>query len=481
MDRIITFAGWQWRAYWRRFAHGGKASAGNQGIALIIAGLISIKYVRTLRVAAHELSQGRTSLLEALLLAIFIAWLFAFVSREQRGDGWRRALCLPLSLKELFAIRIASLLTPPYPWMVLAGSVAICYPLAKSPRPFVGTLTALGFTVFAFLSGVTASHLLSLARWRRWLGAVTVILVASISVYVLKQPLPSRLLSVSSLPPMNLVARAATSPELSVAILSLAIVAVLMTLSLAASVFSFRATLQEDSTSATRRLSFGFWLPGRLRGLVAKDLKYFRRLLDVYLGPLAAVVGCIYLVTVDVASLEISIIFLTMIFLPNSPVAFNYFGLDSIAGTDRYRLLPLRGRSIILSKNLAFAVFALMQIGPVLLLVCWRLGMVAGLIALIAALSIGLAYLAWGNWMSISHPVKMHFFRFSSSSSSIFDAMAGIAFASSPGIVIIYLLHNSARSLALVPIVFGIIYALSLLRAGRRLPRKIENIARALG
>jgi hypothetical protein len=480
MDRIITFAGWQWRAYWRRFARGGKASAGNQGIALIITGLISIKYVQTLRVAAVEISRGRTAVLEALLTAIFVVWLLAFVSREQRGDGWRRALCLPLSLKELFAIRIASLLTPPYPWMVLAGSIALCYPISRAPRPFLGIAAALGFNTVAFLLGVTVSHLLSIPRWRRLLGAVSFILAAAVSVYVLQQPQPTRLLSVSTLPPVNLVARVATTADLSVALVGVAILSALIVFSLIASVFSFRATLQEDSAGATRKLSFGFSFPGRLSGLVAKDLKHFRRLLDVYLGPLAAVAGCLYLVTVEVASLEISIVFLTMIFLPNSPLAFNCFGLDNLSGLYRYRLLPLNGNAIILSKNFAYVGFVSIQVSPVLLLAGWRLGTAAGLIALTAALSLALAYLAWGNWMSVSHPVKMHFYRFSSSSSSIFDAMAGIAFSSSPGIAMIYLLHNSARLAVLVPIAYGIVYAFSLWLAGRRFPRKLDRIERAL-
>src|SRR6185312_7652069 len=124
MDRISNVVRWQWRAYWRRFARGGKLSTGNQGFVLIIAGLISFKYVMKLRVAAVELAQGRALILEALLAGIFAAWVVAFLTRDLNDDCWRRARSLPLSLKELFAVRLASLLMPPYAWIVLAGSLA---------------------------------------------------------------------------------------------------------------------------------------------------------------------------------------------------------------------------------------------------------------------------------------------------------------------------------------------------------------------
>jgi len=72
----ITIIRYQGRAFWRRLSRGGKASAGNQGIVLIIFGLGFIRYLMFLRTAALNLSVGKTGLLEKLLLAIFVAWLF---------------------------------------------------------------------------------------------------------------------------------------------------------------------------------------------------------------------------------------------------------------------------------------------------------------------------------------------------------------------------------------------------------------------
>jgi hypothetical protein len=479
MDRVGTIILWQWRAYWRRFARG-RLSAGNQGFALIVTGLILVKYVQKLFVAASDLSQGKTSLFEALLTGILTAWFLAFLSRDQNSTDQNRTICLPLSLKELFVIRLAALLTSPFVFLILIGSIAICYPALKAPRPILGTIAALGFIVVSLFTGLTVSHLLSIAKWRRVLGTIELVTISIIALYVFKNPASARSLSAWSLPPMTLVSRAATAQYLSVALAFVFMLCLLIALSLAAAMLSFRATLNETSRQGAGKAGLSFGVPGRLGGLIAKDLKHFRRLLDVYLGILVAAMGCFYLITAGVASLEISIIFLTVVFLPSSPLAFNYFGLDSTDGLDRYEILPLTGHAIVRSKNFAFAVFALLQTVPLLLLIIWRLSFEAGLIAIIVTMSLTCAYLTWGNWMSVSHPVKMHFYRFSSSTSSLFDAMAGIVFSSSPGILTIYLLNKSPGWLALVPSIFGILYAMSLALAGRRLPGKIERIGKSL-
>lgn len=484
MDRVIAIASYQWLAYWRRFARGGKLTVGNQGLTLIVGGLVLFKYAQNLRLAAVELAQGRTELLETLLGGICFAWLLAFASREQKNAGLRRWLHLPLTLKELFAIRVISLLMPPYLWVVFAGSLAICYATAYAARPVTGTIAALLFIVFSGLMGFTIAHLLSIAWWRKALGATALALAAMIGLYVLENPGTMEPLGLSALLPMRLVARAATARQTSVAFTMLAILSGLALIAFAAALLSFRQTLEQSSTSnSARSAGWRFSIPGRLGGLIAKDFRYFRRLLDIYLGLLAVAAGCFYLVTVEAVSLDICLIFLTILFLPNSPLVFDCFGLDSGSGLDRYTLLPLSGQTIILSKNLAFLGFVGMQALPLLLLITLRLALSEALLGFMTVVSLACAYMAWGNWMSVSHPVKMHFFRFSARTASIFDAMAGIAFSSSPGVLIIYLLHSPRHSIwtiALVPLFYGALYFLSLIRSGKRFSQKRETIARAL-
>ncbi len=131
--------------------------------------------------------------------------------------------------------------------------------------------------------------------------------------------------------------------------------------------------------------------------------------------------------------------FVLLVFLPNSPLAFNSFGLDDRAGLDRLRLMPVTGKNILLSKNFAFVMIVGVQLLPLILLATWRLGIVASLLGIFEALALAAGYLIWGNWMSLSYPVKMQFFQFSNSNGLIVEAIAGLMLGSLPGMLVMYL------------------------------------------
>jgi hypothetical protein len=227
-----------------------------------------------------------------------------------------------------------------------------------------------------------------------------------------------------------------------------------------------------------------FRFPGRLGGLIAKDCRYFRRLLDIYLGVPVVVAGCVYLLSAETPTQSIFLAFISIVFLLGAALPFNNFGLDTRAGLTRYTLLPLSGRSILLSKNLAYLIIMSVQTIPLLLVSAWRMGIVTGILGLIAATASSGAYLAWGNWMSVSHPLKMRFYSFASSGAALADALAGVVFGSLPGILIIYLLQvQSARAtvlIAAVELLFTVLYWFSVTRFGGRVERQRETIARAL-
>jgi len=89
----------------------------------------------------------------------------------------------------------------------------------------------------------------------------------------------------------------------------------------------------------------------------------------------------------------------------------NCFGLDRRA-VDRYRLLPLSGRDVLLSKNLAYAMITAVQVGPLILAGAYRFGLVVGLAALCGAAAYWLLLVIWGNWVSVRHPAPREFFNF---------------------------------------------------------------------
>lgn len=479
MDRTLTIIRFQWRAYWRHLGRGGKTTAGNLGIGLLFGGLIFLKYLQWLRLAATNLPRGKTTLLAALLSAIFLAWMFPLAG-DRTSLATRRWLHLPLSLKQRFWVRVFSLFMPPSSWLIVAGSLAICYPLAKGARPFLGVLAALLYIAFAGLTGLVASHLIKVASWRRVMAVGAVLLTSAIAFAVIRGHDGVGFLKYL---PATLVVRAAIGQGSWLAITILAALTVVMYYT---ALWSFRQSLAaEVSRNLDRsRAIVTFRLPGKLGGLVAKDFRYFSRLLDVYLGLLATTAGCIYLSTAVVVSQGIFLAFVSLVFLLNAALPYNSFGLDTRAGLNRYTLFPLRGRSIILSKNLAYLGILGVEILPLIVLAGWRLGMASSGLGLIAGVTLGCAYLAWGNWMSVRHPLKMRFYSFASSGAALADAIAGIVFGSLPGILMIYLLQSQGSRtsglMALVVLVFGALYLASLLRFGRRFERQRETFVRAL-
>ena len=480
MDRITGIIRYQRRAFWRRFSRARSLTTGHQGITLVITVVIFFKYLSLLGFAAVALALGETRLLRALLTGILLAWLFLPISTSPAGFPFRRLLHLPLSLKDLFAIRISSLFITPYSWIVIAASFAICYPLAGAARPLPAITAAILLVTMSCLIGVALGHLLSMAAWRWRLFAL--VTVSAITAHLLSWNDPARLLYAVTFP-INLVADAALgrSPMFAVSLLL-----AFNLLALGVALWSFHLSLVSTAgrRSQRKRNSVLFGLPGAVGSLAAKDVCYFRTLLDPYLGLLASAIGCFYLVGSGSPSALVAWTITVVVLLPNSPLAFDSFGFESPATLDRYALMPATGATIVVAKNLAFAIVCTVQVMPILLLTSWRLGLAAGAVGLAVATSTGAAYLIWGNWMSLSLPARMRPFNFSPTTGSLPEIMAGVFFGSLPGILIISVLRSASVQprwfVPLILILFAGLYFVVTVRSGRRFERQRQRLSLAL-
>lgn len=479
MRTVLTLVRYQWASYWRRLRRAGGVSAANQGILLLILTLVVIKYFQLLHIATINLTQGNTTLLSSLLTGIFVAWLFPLTSGTRVSGSF---LHLPLSYQKLFAVRLLSLLIPPTSWLIVLASLAIFYPLAHAPNPAAGIFAALLFITISWQIGVALAHLLSISIWRKMFALLILFSLLAAVVYFRNGVGASGLNSVTSFGPVSLVVDAALGKQPWIALGTLALLAVA---AWCIAFWSFRQSLEVVTTRPRKRMIFGgFRLPGRLGGLISKDFRYFRRLLDSYLGLLVSVLCYFHLVMAEAPSADVVRIFIMMLFLANSAIAFNLFGLDDRNGLDRYTLLPLSGAATLLSKNLAFLLLVEAQLFPIFLLALWRLGFWETAGTIVQSISLAAGYLAWGNWMSVSQPVKLQFFRFSSSGAALADSIGGLMFGSLPGILIIYLLRGRgagvAGGTALILLLTGALYFFSVTRFGGRLERNRERIAEAL-
>jgi hypothetical protein len=168
---------------------------------------------------------------------------------------------------------------------------------------------------------------------------------------------------------------------------------------------------------------------------------------------------------------------LVILFLPWISMTSNCFGLDSPLALDRYSLFPLSGRDILLSKNLAFALLFVILVGAVFPFAFWRFGAAVTALGFIELVLMALAYLSWGNWMSVRDPYKMQFYRFSAGGSPA-DAIMGMLFGSVPGLIMIY--SGTLWTSVLLFLVYSALYYVSLSRSGRRYEARREEIRESL-
>ena len=98
------------------------------------------------------------------------------------------------------------------------------------------------------------------------------------------------------------------------------------------------------------------WFPGRLGGLVRKNVREMLSLLDPYAALLISIGGGAYRVFAAHPDPEAFAILGLLVALTMSTYAQSLFGLElsSGSGMTRYRLLPLRGWEILLAKDIAF-------------------------------------------------------------------------------------------------------------------------------
>ncbi|HEY3827074.1 MAG TPA: hypothetical protein VGL82_21110 [Bryobacteraceae bacterium] len=121
-------------------------------------------------------------------------------------------------------------------------------------------------------------------------------------------------------------------------------------------------------------------LPGPLNQLIRKDLRQMVSSLDFYCALSWSALAVITRATGRLPS-DARVPVSLVIVLALSTIALNLFGPDRKAGMNRYRLLPLRGWQILLSKDAAFLVVAALLTAP--------LSPLSGISAALAALAFG--------------------------------------------------------------------------------------------
>ncbi|HEU4509541.1 MAG TPA: hypothetical protein VFR78_14950 [Pyrinomonadaceae bacterium] len=481
MDRIRGVLQSQWRAYWRRLRGAGTLRTSNAGPLVLLGGLFVVRYLQQLPVAASQLAKGETTRYEALLTAVFLAWLFPVMGETRRSITSRALLHLPFTANDLFLIRLGSAFISPVSWIIVACSLALCYPVALARHPLTGTLALLILLLLGLFTSLTVTHLLNSAVARVVILGVLLVATA-IGGLVWLAERNEVVETLTSVLPDRLAAAAAVS---SAPVRSLAVLAGMTAVVGFLALRTFSLTLQPRQNQRSQSFTFLGLIdvPGRYGGLLKKDVRHYSRLLDIYFAVPIVLLFNMYLVGDTAPSAIAFFVTIGILFLPCISLAFNSFGLDRPLGLDRYTLFPLSDKQKLFSKNLAFGTIVMILFVTILPLTVWKLGMWTSVLGMIELIVVWLAYVSYGNWLSVREPFKMQFYRFASGGSPV-DAVMGVIFGSVPVALTVYLVYNEGNGalwkLVLMTVIYLAIFLFSLSRSARLLESHQENIRRAL-
>jgi hypothetical protein len=464
MAGVALILRYQWRAYWRRFI---RTRHRAQFYLLMLALLGWSFFVRlppSLSRAAHELAAGQTTSMDAVLSVFCALWLFVLV-------------------EDASGVRMLSLFCSPVALLIALGSLISLWPFVSARHTVLGGVAALLIFALALGLGMSVSDLLSVAELRRKLLVPVAVISIALGAFFFSRGLPGieQLRAGVAFTPPHLVTAVAVAATPSATFIPL-----ITLLAISAPVcyllfWSFRRSLfsQKAKRAEARAAGSVLWFPGRFGGLVRKEQYYFRKLLDLW-------PGLVLVLAISVASLfgspapVVRQSIILIVFALNVHVVMNCFGLDTTAELNRYFILPLRGKEVLLVKNLGLTVIVAAQLALLILTAAWRSGPVEAGAEIIEAAVLLLSHLAWGNMVSVDAPFKMQFYHFASSDAPL-TALAGVTIGSAPGVMVLYLLHSESRlaALAIAVILLLVIaaYLVTLDHAGRSFEHRRQIIS----
>jgi hypothetical protein len=482
MAGIALLLRYQWRAYWRRFSRGGGQALSQVLLSLLLGWLIFIELPPLLLQAANDLALGKTAIIDGILLTFSFGWLFLLHEDTNISMAAKNLVKFPLSFNTLLAVRVVSIFFSPVVMIIVIGSLMSLFPLLKSRNPAIGIAAAILFLSLALIAGLCLSHLIRIAAWRRGLLAIAAITIIPLGASLLASEgqAKQRLLSTTMLAPARLATSVATGVTFQSALIPMLLLLVFTGTAYFLLLWSFRQSLSAQQTNRSswiRKADF-IRLPGRLGGLVGKEQRYFRRIFLPWTGLLFALACSLALLQNAIPPIVFQSAILLVLVI-DFDLTTNFFGLDRAWELNRYLIFPLKGKEIVFSKNLGIAIIAAAQLAPMLALACWRFGWVEAILGLLEATALMLAFLAWGNLISVNNPYKIDSLIFPSGKNFVYD-LIGLTFGGLPGIAIIYLIQVNSSNLiikiVLIVLLAAAVYLGSTRYAGRKIERSWETI-----
>jgi hypothetical protein len=476
---------YQWRAFWRRVLRTG-------GVKFYFSVLVMLGWVTgsalpdRLSRAASELAAGQTASMDRLLLVICLLWVVVLSENLNVSLSSNRLRRFPIDVRSLVALKLSSLFLSPIAWLATIASVLALSPLLSARHPLLGSLTALFFVVLTIGVRVTASQLLEVARRRRRLRVAVVAVggtVLAIALASAHHDSGSLTMSFMAVNPATLVTTIAIGSTWVAMIFPLAALLVTGFIVWWLLSWSFVWSLYEETTERTaRRATSIAGFPGRLGPLVQKDLRSLRTVLDLWMGLLLVLMAAALSLSMSLSSTVRQAI-LVIICALNANVTLNCLGFDRPTGLTRYLILPLRGKDLLLAKNVAMTALLAPQLALLSAIGAWQSGVAQLAADVVVATVLLLAQLAWGNLVSVFEPRRTEPHRFASGGEPV-TVMMSVLIGSAPGVAMIVQLRSDSPaawlSIAAIVVSTMAAYYGSLRYAGSSFERRIEFISRRL-
>ena len=454
---------YQWRAFWRRVVRTGRAKF-YLTVLLLLGWMSVVALPDNLSRAARELAAGQTAAMDRLLLVLSLLWLVVLGEELHVSLSSDRLRRFPIDVRSLLALRLLSVFLSPIAWVATIVSVLGLSPLLFAPHPLLGSLAACVFLALIIGIGLSVSQPNGLASWRRRL----LVAVAALGL---------------AANPATLVTTVAVAATPYAMALPAAVLLVGGAAAWSLLLWSVRGSLHGGTSERTaRRATSIARLPGRLGPLVQKERRSVTRVLDLWMGLLLVLAAAALSLSASLSSAFRPTIFVIVCAL-NANVTLNCLGLDRPAGLTRYLILPIRGKDLLLAKNVAVMVVVAVQLMLLLAIGAWQAGVIQLCAEIVVAIVVILAHLAWGNVVSVFEPRRTEPHRFASAGDPL-TAIVSLLIGSTPAVAVIVLLRSGSRgaSLAIAAILLLTLaaYYSSLRYAGRSFERRIEIVSRRL-
>jgi len=486
MAGIALILKYQWRAFWRRLIRTRHRAQFYFTVMIVLGGASVFILPARLSRAARELSAGQTTSMDAVLWTFCVLWLFVLTEDASVSLTSGHLRTFPIAVGQLLTVRILSVFCSPVALLIALGSVISLWPFFLARQTVLGCAAALLLFALAFGSAMSASHALGVAELRRRLVAILVVASVALGAVFSTRGLPGieQARAVLAVMPPHLVSAVSVAATPSAILIPIGTLIGLCAVVGFVLFWSFRCTLYSPSqTRAVGRAAGSMlWFPGRFGGLLRKEQYELRKLVDVWPGLLLVLaVSAMSLFNPLSPAVRQSVI--VLVFVMDTNMIMNGFGLDTSAGLTRYAILPLRGKEVLLVKNLGLTLLVAAQLAPLIAIAVWRSGpLEAGVEAVVAAILL-LSHLAWGNLVSVTEPFKMQFYRMASSGSPL-TSMAGSTIGSAPGVLVLFLLYSESRWFVAAPpsilLLTLALYLVSLNYSGRCFELRRDLIAERL-